>query len=213
MHKSLSIALLIVVSTCVGAQTRGGVHGPGFGSGIGFAGRQGRGFGNSFFLGEPFSADYPSGSMAYATPAPGVVIVQPPLTASAPEPKPEPLMIEWQGDRFVRFGGVPSSGKVSPDYSEEASLHLASPRARSVATPADLPPAVLVFRDGHREEVSDYVIADGVLYARGDYARSGSWRRNIELAALDLPATLRTNQETGVRFVLPAGPNEVVTRP
>src|SRR4029077_4589431 len=33
--------------------------------------------------------------------------------------------------------------------------------------PHELAPTVLVYRDGRREEVREYSIADGVLYARG----------------------------------------------
>jgi hypothetical protein len=52
-----------------------------------------------------------------------------------------------------------------------------------------------------------------VMYARGDYWRDGYWTKNIQLSALNISATLKTNQDHGVKFVLPAGPNEVVTRP
>jgi hypothetical protein len=71
----------------------------------------------------------------------------------------------------------------------------------------------LIFRDGHHEESSDYSIISGVIYARGDYWTSGSWSKQIPLSQLDLPATLKANQERGVTFRLPGAPNEVVTRP
>ena len=54
---------------------------------------------------------------------------------------------------------------------------------------------------------------NGVIYAKADYWTSGSWTTQIQVADLDVPATLRLNQERGLKFVLPAGPNEVVTRP
>jgi hypothetical protein len=76
--------------------------------------------------------------------------------------------------------------------------------------PHELAPTVLVYRDGRREEVREYSIADGVLYARGDYYAVGYWNKKIELGALDLPRTLKANQERGVRFVLPDSPNSVV---
>jgi hypothetical protein len=90
------------------------------------------------------------------------------------------------------------------------------PRATSpsVTTPvSELLPITLLFRDGHREEVRDYTIADGVIYARGDFYSDGYWNKKIELSALDLPETVKSNQESGVRFVLPSAPNEVITRP
>jgi len=35
----------------------------------------------------------------------------------------------------------------------------------------------------------------------------------IQIADLDLPATLKQNQDRGVRFELPSGPDEVMIRP
>jgi hypothetical protein len=76
--------------------------------------------------------------------------------------------------------------------------------------PHELAPTMLVYRDGHREEIREYSIADGVLYARGDYYAVGYWNKKIELVALDLPQTVKANQERGVKFVLPDSPNQVV---
>jgi hypothetical protein len=70
-----------------------------------------------------------------------------------------------------------------------------------------------MFRDGHSEEVRDYTIADGVLYARGDYYTDGYWNKKIDLAALNLPQTREANADRSVKFVLPSSPNEVITRP
>ena len=78
---------------------------------------------------------------------------------------------------------------------------------------ADLAPAMLIFRDGRREEVSSYSIFGGAIYVNSDYWSSGAWTRKIQIADLDLPTTLKVNQERGVRFILPAAANEVVTRP
>jgi hypothetical protein len=76
--------------------------------------------------------------------------------------------------------------------------------------PHELAPTVLVYRDGRREQIREYSIADGVLYARGDYYAVGYWNKKIELVALDLPQTVKANQERGVKFVLPDSPNNVV---
>ena len=79
--------------------------------------------------------------------------------------------------------------------------------------PHTLPPAVLIFRDGHTEEVRDYAIADGTLYARGDYYTDGYWNKKIDLSALNVAETLQANTKRNVNFVLPTSPNEVITRP
>jgi len=210
----LALLTAAVVSPAV-AQRSGPRFGfPGSGARGSFRGDRG------FFLGDPFwYSDYPSGSLAYAAPSPTVIVVPSPSAApeAKPEPKGEPLLIEWQGDHYARFGGTARSASVgSPDYAELAAGP--APRVRAADStapvkPAALPPAILVYRDGHREEVSDYAIVGGVMYARGDYYRDGYWTKTVQLSALDVPATMSANQQSSVKFVLPAGPNEVVTRP
>jgi hypothetical protein len=59
---------------------------------------------------------------------------------------------------------------------------------------------VLVFKDGHQQEVSNYAIVGGTLYDLSD-GRS----RKIALAQLDLPATVKQNDGRGIDFELPAG--------
>ena len=117
-----------------------------------------------------------------------------------------------------------ASGQIAPDYSEKSFSEKSADRApaprtisagsqKAVQPPRELPPAVLVFRDGRREEVSDYTIMNGTMYSKADYWTSGSWTKKIQIADLDVPATVKINQERGVKFVLPASPNEVVMRP
>lgn len=118
------------------------------------------------------------------------------------ETKPiNPLLIELQGDHFVRL----TDSQVN------------QPLAGSAQSPGqqrpELPPAVLVFRDGHRQEVSSYSIIGPALYASGSFWTNGYWTQKVLLADLDLSATLRANQERGVKFVLPSAPDQVVTRP
>lgn len=192
----------------------GGFHG-GSHNGVGFTGsRNGRLGGYPAYWGDPyFYADFPYQSLAYQAPAPPVVIVQPSIVAPAePEHQSESVMIEWQGDRYVRSTGEHQSS--AEGYSETgAAVPLDSSSQSHAVSHSELPPAVLVYRDGHRENVADYVIARGNLYTRGNYWRDGYWTKNIQLASLDLPATLKANEQSGVKFVLPSSPNEVVTRP
>jgi len=174
---------------------------------------------SSFFLGTPFWSDaYPP----YQT-SPSVIVIQSPAQAAAvPSTKSEepksapPLLIEWQGDRYVRRTAetAANSRSAQPDYVTEAKPHPAIRRPATIPAPhSEPPPTTFVFRDGHQEECSDYSIISGVIYARGDYWTSGSWSKQIPLSQLDLPATLKANQEGGVTFRLPGAPNEVVTRP
>ena len=226
MRKWLIIPpFLLALAVVASSQVRGGFGGgglghPGFGHpGFGFPGRFPGGV--VIFSGYsdyPAYPDYPSGWAGQ--PSQPLVVVQSNPSPAPSEPPSEPLMIVWQGDGYVRYGGrAPAeSVRAGQDYSESVAAAGRSRAAGRSSAPGQidqpqLPPAVLVFRDGHREQVEDYVIASGKLYVRGEYWRDGYWTRTVELAALDLPRTLTANQENGVNFVLPAAPNMVVTRP
>lgn len=230
-HASQSLAILVLVLVTpallaqistggmgvAGGASMGGAtaHGAfGTGHGFGHPARPGivggfhhRGFHNNRFF-SPFWSSafwwddgYPDrGDQVVVQPPAAPVVVQ-----AAPQPVQElkpanPLLIELQGDRFVRLTGNEADGLVAA-------------RGAPSQQHAELPPAVLVFRDGHRQEISSYAIIGQALYASGSYWTNGYWNQKILLADLDLPATLRANQERGVNFVLPASPDQVVTRP
>jgi hypothetical protein len=124
---------------------------------------------------------------------------------AAPVP---PLMIELQGDRYVRVSGDDRSGaemivrETTAGHATEASQSQTAQSASSI----------LVFRDGHREEVSGYTIVDGTLYATSNLYTNGSWNKKIALSALNLADTVAANQSRGITFRLPAAPNEVIVR-
>lgn len=165
---------------------------------------------HQFFLGAPlfYSDDiYPDYTSSPAVPPePQVVVVQTPAPArEEPVRSAAPLLIEWQGDHYAR---VSEENRPAP---AESALQVSQPPASRARE--ELRPATLVFRDGTRREVGSYTIVDGVLYANSDYWTSGSWTQPIQLSQLDIPATLESNQQRGVKFLLPSGPNEVVTRP
>jgi hypothetical protein len=212
----LAIALLVVASPAWAqfgsagapptvpswAATTSSVPSAGAGHGGFHSGR-----GNVVFLGQPWldSISPQAGNTTY-------IVLQPPVTqpekASAEPPQPvTPLLIEWQGNRFVRSGSKEMAGeqtgkqpvkKVAPEISSKTGT---------------VQPAILIFRDGHRESVVDYSIVAGKLYTSADYVKSGTWMRTIHLSSLDLPQTLQANQDAGVPFVLPSAPNVVITRP
>jgi hypothetical protein len=124
----------------------------------------------------------------------------------------QPLMIERQNGRYVRITSTAANGEPLPIEPTHAQLNNPKP-ALTEPGPQTLPPAVLVFRDGHTEEVRDYAIADGTLYARGDYYTDGYWNKIIPISALNVAVTLQANTKRNVNFVLPTSPNEVITRP
>ena len=166
-----------------------------------------------------FSPDYDSEPVMTEAPAPQVVVIEAaPASAQTPAPSPpEPLLLELQGDQWVRVPSYTQAPAGAPSAPPE-SLTASGPRSvaprQSIAAepPRELPPAVLVFRDGHEEEVKSYTIIDKTLYTSANYWTTGSWTRKIEINDLDVPATLKLNQERGSNFRLPSGPQEVVIR-
>jgi hypothetical protein len=82
---------------------------------------------------------------------------------------------------------------------QEAESRAAAP---SQPKPQDQEPVtVLVFKDGHRQDLRGYAITGDVLY---DLGQGGA--RKIQLADLDLPATRKLNDELGNDFRLPSLP-------
>ena len=145
---------------------------------------------------------------------------EPALPAPA-RPPADALMIELQGDHWVRVTNNGQS-EIDGDSGEPApkqrskSQNAATSAARRIeaAEPAaELPHAVLVFRDGHQEEISKYMISGATIYAGADFWNGGSWTRKVQIAELDVPATLKLNQGRGARFTLPSSPEEVMIRP
>ena len=120
-------------------------------------------------------------------------------------PPLDSVLIELQGDHWVRvtnYGQSQLDGQSGqPDSARAANSQTVVARRTEGAEPIrELPAAVLVFRDGHREEIGKYVVVGTTLYASADYWSSGSWTRKVRLSALDVPATLKLNQDRDTKF-------------
>lgn len=235
MYRWLCIALLVATSSVplAAAQIHTRLQG-GFARGIGSHHGTHR-FARRIYPGSPyFYSDYDS-SQPYLTPSdaedadnsldgfrPQILLVQPAATLdSSRSAKSRPLLIERQGDRYVRFGGIRETGEggASP-LSEYSASAITKPlpttqKERLGAQPAELPPAILVYRDGQREEIANYAIANGAIYLSdnnfgGSSLQNDHGSRRIPLAALDLPATVQANRERGAKFMLPSAANVVI---
>ncbi|HTM37345.1 MAG TPA: hypothetical protein VL156_11395 [Terriglobales bacterium] len=170
-------------------------------SGVPFHDARRHGLGrNSFFYGgwPYFPPDYyyddsylPQAALEPAPP------VQTPVAATRLEPVPSAVLLELQGNQWVKVSAFAT----------------ATPAKSASEAVRELPPAVIVYRDGHSEELTSYSIMGTTLYAKADYLATGAWTRKVQLADLDLPATVKQNQQRGLKFELPSGPNEVVLRP
>jgi len=192
-------------------------------------------FGDYFDPGDIYSTGYP---VASEPPAYVLQAAQQMLGSTSGSPRPDmisgnsrdslssqPLVMELHGGRYVPVASAAIDGEALPlsfgrndsdnDAQEVTPMRTQSNRPAGItASPAnELAPAILVFRDGHSEEVRDYTIADGMLYIRGDYYTDGYWNKKIELSSLDVSRTQKANASRNVRFVLPSSPNEVITRP
>jgi hypothetical protein len=173
-----------------------------------------------------------------ASSAPPNFFLMPPPSANGmiddqPHTGAQPLMIELRGDHYVRitsghetsendssaanYQQPPIAGSArahsAPAQPAGAPIEISGSSSQPARTAEDLQPAVLIYRDGHTESVRDYAITAGKLYARGNYYSDGYWTKTIDLAALNIPATISSNAGHGIDFILPAAPNEVVTRP
>ena len=194
------------------ASTSRGVFGRGFHSG------HHGGFGRTGGVLYPFYPGYYDyGYDDYAPPpaaGPQVVVMQPaaaPQPPSPPTPPAEPVLIEWQGNRFVRMTLAEKNSSNAPlDYAESAKGNVIASNSPAVR---ELPPAVLVFRDGRQQEINSYTIMNGTIFTRSDYWTTGAWNQKIQIVDLDVPATLRQNQARGLNFNLPSSANEVIVRP
>jgi hypothetical protein len=75
----------------------------------------------------------------------------------------------------------------------------ADPAGAPAGTPArEQIPIVLIYRDGHQQEVSNYAIVGQTLYDLGTFVA-----RKIPLADLNLKATIKANDDRGVEFSVP----------
>jgi hypothetical protein len=136
----------------------------------------------------------------------GNVYAGPADTGAVQEEDPD----QYQGGPtiFDRRG----SGQPYPnDYNREraAALPASAPPTASAPAPAQSPappetpqpPSVLVFKDGHKQEVTNYAIIGTNLFDL-----SSARRQKIPIADLDLTATQKANEEQGIEFKLPAAP-------
>jgi hypothetical protein len=217
MPRLILITVLAALTPCMSAQ-RTAFHGFNRGGGA-------HSFSYPLALSDPLYSDFLSSTGYPVASQPPVIILQAaPAQPAAPATErvsapPQPLMIELQGDRYVRVSGEESSSAemIGPETIDQIRVSRPARRPSDAAdrsTPAaDIAPAILVFRDGHREEVTGYTIADGVLYARADYYTAGSWNQKIELSSLNLPETIQSNRSRGVKFQLPTASNEIIVGP
>lgn len=153
--------------------------------------------------------DYDSGPPEQP-PEPAGSTAQPRTPAETPRPA-DAVVMELRGDHWVR---LTTTGPVEVMAQAPSAPRAAVLPAFDQSPPTQpLPAAILVFRDGHREEAAKYTIVGHNIFLRSDYYATGSWTRKVPIGDLDVPATLKLNAERGTKFTFPSRPSEIVLRP
>jgi len=158
------------------------------------------------------------------------IVPGPPVQLAVMQPVPppppvpvEPLLMEKRNGEWVRVvtgkqmatsqpATVDSAKPAPPALPHPAITERSKPAAPAVLPAAALPSAVIVFRDGHQEQIAKYVIQGDILYTNSVGANGAARERQIPLSQLDLPASLKASADRGAKFNLPSAPNEVIVR-
>ncbi|HYR90523.1 MAG TPA: hypothetical protein VE422_41030 [Terriglobia bacterium] len=142
------------------------------------------GFQSPFY--SPFFSPFYSPTPIYGAPIYGSSIYPPAVNTAPPEPPPvsqNDLDLSYQVGRLTQ--------EVEQLRQEQT---LRQPAQPAVTVPAI--PTVLVFRDGHRLSIVNYMIVGETLWVADEQAAT-----KIPLSDLDLDATRKENRERGVRFL------------
>jgi hypothetical protein len=231
--RPIVLSLALLGATVFAAQAQRTASGPAGRGGMGAS--RGSGFGarpayvprgRRYFAGPGYWPYYDSGFDSGYDYGPGTgappQVVYVPVSPPAPEPPPKPAeaeVIELQGDHWVRLSPNGPPLVVGGSTQQQHAAISQSPATVAPASPAHVaatvtpPSAMLVFRDGHQEAIGRYTIMGTTIYVSTEYWTSGAWTRRVQIAELDVPATLKLNRERGANFRLPSGPEEVMIGP
>jgi hypothetical protein len=98
----------------------------------------------------------------------------------------------------------PPASRYGPEGPPEQQAYVApAPKPLPDDKPGD--PTELVFRNGHHEQVNSYAIMGDSLYI------FDQGRKKVALAELDVPATVKANDDRGVQFRVPTADKKAVT--
>lgn len=224
MRKSVGIAVMCAaLAISAAAQMRGGVPAsvtsPGFGGHPGFGGvpasvtspgfgvvprnfggvhgrvfigHHPRGFvgtrfgGNRFFFPGSVAPFFPTPIVVpffeyadYADQLPPTIVTQP------AQPQPIVIVVPDRGDREARDPAPPAEAREQ-----------APPVAAKPEPPP--PPTIVILRDGQKLELTDYAVTGDTLYDL-----HGGRTKKIAVSDIDLPATVKINEDRGFEFTLP----------
>lgn len=136
-----------------------------------------------------------------------------PLWAYSPTLIPVPVPVDADGNPIAMTDTPAEEEDDRPAYTvfehrsriaippTDAFDHRSNTQAESAPEPAvqNQPPTLLIFRDGHQLEITNYAIQSGTLFNLSD-----NGPRKIALADLDVDKTVKANDDRGVDFTVPA---------
>jgi hypothetical protein len=145
---------------------------------------------------------FPVGVPVYTMPYTPVIIMQPgeDQVVEEEEENGGPTIFDRRGTG--RYERERSSERQRDEREAEEEARSAPPQPVAPAAPvSEQAPTVLVFKDGHTVEVLNYAILGSLVYDL-----TPGHPRKIPLVDLDLAATAKQNDDRGIDFRLPAGP-------
>lgn len=131
---------------------------------------------------------------SYGYPYPVFVPVQPVEEGSAEEQQAEPPAPTV----FERRPEARPAPNPTPAVEEPTEQPVGVPHHNMSPVDEEATPVVLVFKDGHEQEIGNYAIVGDTLYDL-----SGKLAHKVKLSELDLSATVQKNEERGVEFNVP----------
>lgn len=185
---------------------------------LGNCGRFRHGFRHNFGF-QGFVASYPVVIPIFATPEVQLVPLDEAGSMLGAEPQQNEIVGTQGGGSSIMYSGQRHVTMAAPvgtrSYDDERPARSARSRDESedeardeiAAAPKPEPPAqppapqettVLVFKDGHKLEVTNYAIQGHTLFNF-----SGNGPRQIAISELDVKATTKANDDNGVQFRLP----------
>jgi hypothetical protein len=143
------------------------------------------------------------GGYVYTYPYPVYVPVEPEQVQEEEQPEP-PAPTIFENRPQVRLAPNPTpSDADDPRYQREQRESAALPEVgghhQMSPVSEEQIPMVIVFKDGHEQEIHNYAIVGDTLYDLGV-----STAHKIKLADLDLKQTIQKNEQRGVEFNIPA---------
>jgi hypothetical protein len=167
-------------------------------------------FGRQFNLGRGRRNNVPRGFVGgYGYPYPVYVPIDPSYAQDQPDQGPDApaaTMFENRPDYTPAPNPTPVGPQDAPaNYADgnpqpQNDVAVAAPGNHNMSPVSEEQiPVLIVFKDGHQQEIKNYAIVGDTLYDLGNYTS-----HKIKLADLDLKQTIQKNEERGVDFNLPA---------